>query len=209
MPRANRIAEWIAKRGMRYLSRNRGKSWALAAKISAGIVGRSFALVADGLESGADVLNGLVVFFGLKIAVEPPDVDHPYGQCKAEPIAGSCVGLSQVAAAVMIMVESIHEILTSHRLPAPYTLVVLAGVLIVKGLRFRHLGGVGDSIGSLAVNSDSWRHRSDAITSAFAFVGISIAPLGGTGWQTAVDWAALCAGVVILSSAWHIATGNL
>jgi hypothetical protein len=98
-------------------------------------------------------------------------VDHPYGHGKAEPIAALCIGLSLVAVAVTIMVESIHEILTSHRLPAPYTLVVLAGVLIAKGLLFRHLGGIGESIGSLAVKSDA-HHRSDAITSAFAFVGI-------------------------------------
>jgi cation diffusion facilitator family transporter len=80
---------------------------------------------------------------------------------------------------------------------------VLAGVLIVKGFLFRHVGGVGDSIGSLAVKSDAWHHRSDAITSAFAFVGISVALLGGPGWETADDWAALGAGVVILYNAWR------
>jgi len=149
------------------------------AKIFAGMVGHSFALVADGLESAADVLSGLVVFFGLKIAVKPPDRDHPYGHGKAEPIAALCVGLSLVAAAVTIMVESVHEILTPHRLPASYTLVVLAGVLIVKGLLFRHVGSIGNSIGSLAVRTDAAHHRSDAITSAFAFVGISIALLEG------------------------------
>jgi cation diffusion facilitator family transporter len=202
--RASQISEWIAKRGMRStllgILVNLGLS---ATKISAGAVGHSFALVADGLESGADVLSGLVVFFGLKIAIMPPDRDHPYGHGKAEPIAALCVGLSLVAAAVTIMVESIHEILTPHRLPAPYTLVVLAGVLIVKGLLFRHVGSIGDSIGSLAVKSDAAHHRSDAITSAFAFVGISIALLGGSGWESADDWAALCAGVVILYNAWH------
>jgi cation diffusion facilitator family transporter len=202
--RANQISEWIAKRGMRStllgILVNLGLS---ATKISAGAVGHSFALVADGLESGADVLSGLVVFFGLKIAIKPPDRDHPYGHGKAEPIAALCVGLSLVAAAVTIMVESIHEILTPHRLPAPYTLVVLAGVMIVKGFLFRHVGSVGESIGSLAVKSDASHHRSDAITSAFAFVGISIAVLGGAGWESADDWAALCAGVVILYNAWH------
>jgi cation diffusion facilitator family transporter len=174
-----------------------------AAKISAGIVGHSFALVADGLESGADVLSGLIVFFGLKIAVKPPDTDHPYGHGKAEPIAALCVGLSLVAAAVTIMVESIHEIRTPHRLPAPYTLVVLAGVLIVKELLFRYVGTVGNSIGSLAVKGDAWHHRSDAITSVFAFLGISIALIGGPGWETADCWAALCAAVVILYNAWN------
>jgi cation diffusion facilitator family transporter len=100
------------------------------------------------------------------------------------------------------MAESVHEIVTPHRLPAPYTLVVLAGVLIIKELLFRHVGSVGDSIGSLAVKSDAWHHRSDAVTSAFAFVGISIALLGGPGWETADDWAALCAAIVILYNAW-------
>jgi cation diffusion facilitator family transporter len=174
-----------------------------AAKISAGIVGHSFALVADGLESGADVLSGLIVFFGLKISVKPPDTDHPYGHGKAEPIAALCVGLSLVAAAVTIMVESIHEIRAPHRLPAPYTLVVLAGVLIVKELLFRYVGTVGNSIGSLAVKGDAWHHRSDAITSVFAFFGISIALIGGPGWETADCWAALCAAVVILYNAWN------
>jgi cation diffusion facilitator family transporter len=161
-------------------------------------------LVADGLESGADVLSGVVVFFGLKIAVKPPDADHPYGHGKAKPIAALCVGLTLVAAAVTIMVESILEIRTPHhRLPAPYTLVVLAAVLIIKELLFRHVGTVGESIASLAVKSDAWHHRSDAITSAFAFLGISIALLGGPRWGRADAWAALCAGVVILYNAWH------
>ena len=172
-------------------------------KISTGIVGHSFALVADGLESGADVLSGLAVFFGLKLAVKPPDADHPYGHGKAEPLAALCVGLMLVAAAITIMVESIHEILTPHRVPAPYTLVVLAGVLTIKALLSRHVGDVGEEIGSLAVKGDAWHHRSDAITSAFAFLGISIALLGGSRWARADAWAALCAGVVVLYNAWY------
>src|ERR1700720_168515 len=111
-----------------------------AAKISAGAVGHSFALVADGLESAADVLSGLVVFFGLKIAIKPPDRDHPYGHGKAEPIAALCVGLSLVAAAITIMVGRNPEILDPPHLPAPYTLGLPAGVLVVKGLLFRHVG---------------------------------------------------------------------
>ena len=171
-------------------------------KVSAGLFGHSFALVADGLESSADVLSGLAVYFGLRLATKPPDKDHPYGHGKAESIAAVVVGLSLVAAAAAIMIESIHQIFTPHPLPKPFTLVVLAGVLIVKELLFRYVGSVGNSIGSLAVKSDAWHHRSDAITSAFAFVGISIALLGGQGWESADDWAALCASVVILYNAW-------
>jgi cation diffusion facilitator family transporter len=155
------------------------------AKCCAGLLGNSFALVADGVESITDVLSGLVVYFGLKIATKPPDADHPYGHGKAEPIAALIVSLALMAVASGIIYEGIREITVPHPAPAAYTLVVLAGVLIIKELLFRHVQAVGESIGSLAVRSDAWHHRSDALTSAFAFVGISIAILGGPGWETA------------------------
>jgi cation diffusion facilitator family transporter len=172
------------------------------AKCSAGLLGNSFALVADGLESITDVLSGLVVYLGLKVAVKPPDANHPYGHGKAEPIAAVVVSLALMAAAFVIIYEGIREIIAPHPAPAPYTLVVLAGVLIIKGLLFRRVQSVGESIGSLAVKSDAWHHKSDALTSAFAFVGISIAILGGPGWEAADGWAALCAALVILFNAW-------
>ena len=172
------------------------------AKCSAGLLGNSFALVADGLESITDVLSGLVVYFGLKIAVKPPDKDHPYGHGKAEPIASVVVSLALMVAAAVIIYEGIREIIAPHPAPKPYTLVVLASVLIIKGLLFRKVHSVGESIGSLAVKSDAWHHKSDALTSAFAFVGISIAILGGPGWEAADGWAALCAALVILYNSW-------
>jgi cation diffusion facilitator family transporter len=171
------------------------------AKCCTGLFGNSFALVADGVESIADVLSGLVVYFGLKIAAKPPDANHPYGHGKAEPIAALVVSLALMAAACGIVYEGSREIAVPHPTPAAYTLVVLAGVLIIKELLFRHVQAVGESIGSLAVRSDAWHHRSDALTSAFAFVGISIAILGGPGWEAADGWAALCAALVILYSA--------
>jgi cation diffusion facilitator family transporter len=156
-------------------------------------------LIADGLESAADVVSGLVVYFGLKISVKPPDSDHPYGHGKAEPIAAIVVGMSLIAAAAAIIVESIHGIKTPHPLPKPYTLVVLAGVLLVKEILFRHVGHVAAKIGSTAVRGDALHHRSDAITSGFAFIGISVALLQG--WAAADDWAALGAAIVILYNA--------
>lgn len=171
-------------------------------KGSAGLLGNSVALVADGLESIADVLSGLVVYFGLKVAAKPPDADHPYGHGKAEPMAAVVVSLALTAAALGIIYGGIREITASQGRPAPYTLVVLAGVLIIKELLFRHVASVGESIESLAVKSDAWHHRSDALTSAFAFIGISIALLGGPGWEAADGWAALCAALVILYNAW-------
>ena len=171
-------------------------------KCSAGLLGHSFALVADGLESITDVFSGLIVYFGLKITVKPPDADHPYGHGKAEPVAALVASLVLVAAALTIIYEGIREITAPHGAPAPYTLVVLAGVLIIKELLFRHVASVGESIGSTAVKSDAWHHRSDALTSAFAFVGISIALLGGPGWEAADGWAAVGAALVILYNAW-------
>src|ERR1700689_1074746 len=111
------------------------------------LLGHSFALVGDGVESAADVVSGLVVYFGLKISVKPPDADHPYGHGKAEPIAVVIVGLSLIAAAAAIILESIHGIQTPHPLPKPYTLVVLAGVLVAKELLFRYVEGIADKIG--------------------------------------------------------------
>jgi cation diffusion facilitator family transporter len=190
----------FADRGMRSSLTGIFANMALAVtKCTAGLWGHSFALVADGLESAADVVSALVVYFGLKISVKPPDADHPYGHGKAEPIAAVVVGLALIAAAVAIILESIHGIRTPHPLPKGYTLVVLAGVLIAKEMLFRHVGGVAKKIRSTAVRSDAWHHRSDAITSLFAFIGISIALLKG--WEAADDWAALGAAVVILYNA--------
>jgi cation diffusion facilitator family transporter len=193
-----------AGRGMKSAVLGIGVNLALAlAKCSAGLLGRSFALVADGVESLADVFSGLVVYFGLKIATKPPDADHPYGHGKAEPMAALAVSLALMAAALGIIHGAVREIIKPSVTPAPYTLVVLAGVLIVKELLFRHVVSVGESIGSIAVRTDAWHHRSDALTSAFAFIGISIALLGGPGWQAADGWAAVCAALVILYNAWR------
>lgn len=194
----------VASRGMQSALLGIGVNLALAlAKCSAGLLGRSFALVADGVESLADVFSGLVVYFGLKIATKPPDEDHPYGHGKAEPMAALIVSVALMAAALGIIYGAVREIIRPSVTPAPYTLVVLAGVLIIKELLFRHVVSVGESIGSIAVRTDAWHHRSDALTSAFAFIGISIALLGGPGWQAADGWAAVCAALVILYNAWR------
>ncbi len=197
-------AKNAADRGMKSAVMGMGVNLGLgAAKCSAGLLGHSFALVADGVESLTDVLSGLVVYIGLKIAVKPPDADHPYGHGKAEPIAAVVVSLALIAAALGIIYEAVREIIAPRGTPAPYTLVVLAGVLIIKELLFRHVSSVGEAIGSTAVKSDAWHHRSDAITSAFAFVGISIALLGGPPWEAADGWAALCGALLILYNAWR------
>lgn len=167
-------------------------------KISAGIVGSSYALVADGVESTVDVISSTIVWGGLRISMRPPDRCHPYGHGKAESVAAVLVSLFILAAAVLIAVQSIREILTPGHAPAWYTLLVLVGVITTKETMYRLLSRAGESLGSSSLRSGGWHHRSDALTSLAAFIGISIALIGGEGYETADDWAALVACGIIL-----------
>ncbi len=160
-------------------------------KIVSGLIGNCYALIADGIESTLDIFGSLVIWFGLKVAAEPPDEEHPYGHGKAEPLASVVVALGVIAAALGMAVQSIREIVTPHHAPAPFTLLVLIGVIVVKETLFRKVASAASLLGSGAVKTDAWHHRADAITSAGAFIGISIALIGGPGWEAADDWAAL------------------
>lgn len=169
----------------------------VVAKFVAGVVGNTYALVADAVESTMDIFSSLIVLGGLKIASRDPDEVYPFGYGKAEPIAAAVVSLMLVAAATGIAVEAVREIRAPHHSPAPWTLGVLVGVLIVKYVLFRRVEAVGVEVGSTVVRADARHHLSDALTSAAAFVGISIALIGGPGWESADDWAALLASGVI------------
>lgn len=173
-------------------------------KGTAGLVGNSYALVADAIESTADVFTSIIVLTGLKIASKPADYDHPYGHGKAEPIAGMIVASALFVAAIIIIVQSIHEIITPHHAPAPFTLIVLFAVIITKEFLFRFVIEVGENIDSIAVKNDAWHHRSDAITSAAVFIGISIALIGGKGFEPADDYAALFASIIIIINAYRL-----
>ncbi|HEU5175698.1 MAG TPA: cation diffusion facilitator family transporter [Gemmatimonadaceae bacterium] len=174
-----------------------------ATKLVAGMVGNSYALVADAIESTADIIGSLVVWSGLAVAAQPADANHPFGHGKAEAIAAAVVAFMLIGAALGIGYESLHGIRTPHEVPAPWTLIVLVVVVAVKTVMSRWVRHVGGSIGSTAVEADAWHHLSDAVTSGAAFVGIAIAVygqrvFGGTGWAAADDWAALLASGIIL-----------
>jgi cation diffusion facilitator family transporter len=166
-------------------------------KLVAGLVGNAYALVADAVESMADILSSTIVWGGLRVASRTPDEAYPFGYGKAEPLAGAVVSLLLVGAALGIGVEAISEIRTPHHTPAPWTLVVLVAVVAVKWLLARRVGALGAAIGSTAVQADAGHHLSDALTSLAAFVGITVAVVGGPGWESADDWAALAAAGVI------------
>lgn len=166
-------------------------------KLLAGILGHSYALVADALESTLDVFSSLIVWGGLRISTRSADETFPFGYGKAEPLATVVVAFLLLGGAVSIALHAVREILTPHHAPAPFTLMVLLGVVFVKEILFRRVLDVGQEVESAAVQADAWHHRSDAITSAAAAVGIAVALIGGPGWEEADDWAALVAAAVI------------
>jgi cation diffusion facilitator family transporter len=170
-------------------------------KLVAGVVGNSYALVADAIESIADVASSSIVLRGLQVAGRDPDEQYPFGYGKAEALAAAAVALMLLGAAIGIAIEAVREIRTPHHAPAWWTLLVLVVVMAIKGLLSRRVGTVGSEIGSTAVRSDAQHHFSDALTSAAAFVGISIAVVKGPGWESADDWAALAASAVIAVNA--------
>lgn len=167
----------------------------------AGFLGNSYALIADAIESLCDIFTSLVVLAGLKMAGRPADTNHPYGHGKYEPLAGVIVAMILFAAAIFIAIASVNEIITPHHAPEPFTLWVLLAVIAIKEILFRRVFVVGDEIQSTAVKADAWHHRSDAMTSMAAFVGISIALIGGPGYESADDFAALIAAGIILINA--------
>jgi cation diffusion facilitator family transporter len=162
-------------------------------KIVSGILGNSYALIADGIESTTDIFSSLIVWGGLKISSRPADENHPYGHGKAESLAAFVVSAALLGAALIIVIQSVKEIVTPHHLPATFTLYILVGVVIVKELLYRFVLKEGSKVNSTAMQADAWHHRSDAITSAAAFIGILIAVIGGEGYEMADDWAALVA----------------
>lgn len=170
----------------------------------AGYIGNSYALIADAIESTSDVFSSIIVLIGLKISAKPKDENHPYGHGKAEPIAAIIVSITLFFAAITISIQGIKEIITPHHSPAPFTLLVLILVVAVKETLFRYVFKVGNEVKSTAIKTDAWHHRSDAITSVAAFIGISIALIFGKGYESADDWAALFASVIIAYNAYNL-----
>jgi len=187
-----------AEEGARLVLRGIMLNLALAvAKFAGGILGNTYALIADGAESLLDILTSLLVWAGFRVAARPPDEDHPYGHGKAEALSALAVAVFIFLIAGWIGWQAVHEIITPHAGPAWWTLLVLAGVIVTKWNFSRRLGAAGERTGSTALGAEALHHWTDAMTSAAAFVGIAIALIGGKGWETADDWAALFACVII------------
>ncbi len=188
----------LVKRGLRASLLGIVVNIALAViKIVTGVVGNSYALVADGIESTADIISSIIVWTGLMLARKPADKSHPYGHGKAESLAALVVAAALLAAAIVIAVHSVEEIRRPHHAPKWFTLPVLVGVILIKWGMFRYAGKTAETLASTALKGDAWHHGSDALTSLAAGIGISIALIGGPGYEPADDWGALLACGVI------------
>jgi len=170
----------------------------------AGFFGNSYALIADAIESTTDIFSSLLVLFGLKYAKRPADENHPYGHGKIEPLITFLVVAFLVTSATIIAYESIQNIQTPHKVPKPWTLIVLASIILWKEISYRIVIKKSKETNSSSLKADAWHHRSDAITSIMAFTGISIALIFGKGYETADDWAALLASAFILYNSYLI-----
>lgn len=179
-------------------------------KLLAGIFGKSSALIADAVESIADAAGSIVVLRALRVAARPPDDEHPYGYGRAETMSALAVGVLLCAAAALIMWKAVEDIMTPHDVPEAWTLLVLVLVIIVKEGLFRFLLNTAEAHGSDAVRADAWHHRADAVTSAAAVVGVTIAVWGPGLFGVkelvlADEVAALVASGIILTTAWTLA----
>lgn len=170
----------------------------------AGFFGNSYALIADAIESTTDIFASILVLLGLKYAKRPADKNHPYGHGRIEPLITFLVVAFLVTSATVIAYESIQNIQTPHKSPKPWTLFVLGGIILWKEISFRVVLKKSKETNSSSLKADAWHHRSDAITSVMAFVGISIALSFGQGYETADDWAALLASAFILYNSYLI-----
>jgi cation diffusion facilitator family transporter len=174
------------------------------AKFLAGSLGHSQALIADAVESLADIFSSMIVWRGLVVAETPPDEDHPYGHGKAEPLAAALVSVMLLVAAGSIAFNALHSLNEPRIAPSPWTLIILIVVIGAKETLFRFVLRESETVSSSAVETDAWHHRSDAITSAAAFLGISISLVGGKDYAAADNWAAVTAAAVIAWNGWRL-----
>lgn len=184
-----------------------------AAKILGGWLGHSQALVADGIESSLDIVSSLLLWGAFKYSERPPDEDHPYGHGKMESFAAVLAALLVVAAGFLVALHSAKEILGAQAspaiLPAPYTLVILVATILIKEFLFRWMSRKGETLGSRALQVDALHHRSDAMTSLAAGIGITAALLGGPSWAAADSVAALFSCLIIVFNGWRMFRGSI
>ncbi len=170
-------------------------------KLAGGLIGNSFALVADAVNSLGDSVSSVVVLFALRVAQRPADAEHPYGHTRAEAVAATNVALLIIVSALLVAWQAVVRLPEFHPLPPVWTLwIAAANVLIKEGL-FHYKVRLGRRIGSSALVANAWDHRSDALCSLAVLAGLGAVRWGGTALIWADEAAALVVAAGIVFSA--------
>jgi cation diffusion facilitator family transporter len=171
-------------------------------KLVAGLVGNSFALVADAVNSLGDMFTSAVVVWALRIARKPPDAEHPYGHTRAEAIVGSNAALLVAISALVVGWQALRRIHLDHPVPPVWTLWIAGANVVIKEALYRYKAAVGRRTGSMALMANAWDHRSDALCSLAVLVGMAVVRWGGQRLIWADEAAAL---VVVAAIVWSTA----
>lgn len=177
-----------------------------AAKLAAGILGRSGAMVADAIHSFSDMATDIAVIVFARISSKPKDDGHDYGHGKYETLATIIISLALVAVGIGILsssIGSIRTILEGGTLPRPGAVALVAAVvsIVAKEILYRYTVRVGRRIDSPSVIANAWHHRSDALSSLGTLAGIGCAYFLGEKWRIADPIAALLVAVFIFKIA--------
>ena len=185
----------------------------LSFKFVAGIVAGSSAMVADAVHSLSDFLTDLIVLVFVRIGAKPQDASHDYGHGKFETLATFFVALALVGAAIGIIVSGAVKFtrwLQGETLPLPGKLALWAALLsiVVKEILYRYTAAKGKALESPAVVANAWHHRSDALSSIGAAIGIGGALILGERWAVLDPLASIVVGAMLVKVAWDLLKGS-
>ncbi len=176
----------------------------IAIKAVAGILGNSFALLADAVESATDALSSLFLWLGLRYAQRPPDENHPYGHGRLEPLLTFLVVAFLLGSALSIGIQGYFNLKKPQTLPEPFTLLVLVGIIAWKEITFHYIRLKAKKHHSSVLQAEAWHHRSDALSSLFALVGIGLAWILGSDFAWLDEAAAMISALILVLNAYRI-----
>lgn len=173
-------------------------------KLVGGLVGQSFALISDAVNSIGDSLGSAITLFALRVAQKPPDHDHPYGHTRAEAVAGLSIAWLIAFSALLVGWEALAHLFDQQTSPAGWTVWIAAANVVLKELLYQINLKIGERIGSQSLVANAWDHRADALSSLAVVLGIAAVRWGGSRFIWADEIAALVVVAAILWSAWRL-----
>lgn len=168
-------------------------------KLVGGIVGASFALVADSVNSLGDVVATVIVLVALRVSQRPADPEHPYGHTRAEGIAATNVALLIIVSAIGVGWEAIQRFGVEHTYPPVWALWIAGANVVIKEVLYRYKVRVGKRTSSAAIIANAWDHRSDALCALAVLIGLGVIRVGGDRFLWADEVASL---VVVAAIIW-------